>query len=145
MAPLLQLDRISRAFPGAQALHDVSFSIEAGTLHALIGENGAGKSTLIKILAGALAADSGTLLLDGQLYQPRDPRHALRSGLATIYQELNLLPTRSVLANLTLGQEPTRYGIIDRHQARFAACQVLQQLQAEHVPLDALLHELTLG
>ncbi len=145
MAALLQLDRISRAFPGVQALYDVSFSIEAGTLHALIGENGAGKSTLIKILSGALAADSGTLLLDGQPYQPHDPRHALRSGLATIHQELNLLPARSVLANLTLGQEPTRYGFLDRQRARAAARHVLQQLHAEHLPLDAPLHELTLG
>src|SRR5512143_1030970 len=145
MAPLLQLDRISRAFPGVQALHDVSFSIEAGTLHALIGENGAGKSTLIKILAGALAADSGTLLLDGQPYRPRDPRHALHSGLATIHQELNLLPTRSVWSNLTLGQEPARYGFIDRAQARDAARRVLQQLHAEHLPLNAALSDLTLG
>src|SRR5512145_146141 len=128
MATLLQLDRISRAFPGVQALRDVSFSVQAGTLHALIGENGAGKSTLIKILSGALAADSGTLLLDGQRYQPRDPRHALRSGLATLHQELNLLPGRSVLANVMLGQEPTRYGIVDWKQARIAAQRVLQQL-----------------
>lgn len=145
MPALLQLDRISRAFAGVQALRAVSFSIEAGTLHALIGENGAGKSTLIKILAGALPADSGTLLLDGQRYQPRDPHHALRSGLATIHQQLNLLPTRSVLANLTLGQEPARYGFIDRAQARTAARRVLQQLQAGQVALDAPLHELTLG
>jgi ABC-type sugar transport system ATPase subunit len=145
MAALLQLERVSRAFPGVQALHDVSFSVEAGALHALIGENGAGKSTLIKILSGALTADSGRLLLDGQPYEPRDPRHALRAGLATIYQELNLLPTRSVLANLTLGQEPARYGIIDRRRARAAARRVLRQLQAEDLPLDAPLHELTLG
>ncbi|HSD85215.1 MAG TPA: sugar ABC transporter ATP-binding protein [Anaerolineae bacterium] len=145
MAALLQLDRICRAFPGVQALREVSFSIEAGTLHALIGENGAGKSTLIKILAGALAADSGTLWLNGQRYQPHDPRQALRSGLATIHQELNLLPTRSVLANLMLGQEPTRYGFLDRALARAAARRVLQQLHAEHLPLDAPLDELTLG
>ena len=145
MAALLQLERVNRAFPGVQALRDISFAVEAGGLHALIGENGAGKSTLIKILSGALAADSGRLLLDGQLYQPRNPRHALRCGLATIYQELNLLPTRSVLANLTLGQEPARYGIIDRQRAKLAARQVLQQLQAEYVPLEAPLHELTLG
>ena len=145
MTAFLQLDRISRAFPGVQALRDVSFSVEAGTLHALIGENGAGKSTLIKILSGALTADSGALLLAGQPYQPRDPRDALRSGLATIYQELNLLPARSVLANLMLGQEPTRYGLIDGKQARAAAQQVLQQLQADSMPLDAPLHELTLG
>src|SRR5512143_1885320 len=108
VAALLQLNRISRAFPGVQALREVSFSVEAGALHALIGENGAGKSTLIKILSGALAADGGSLLLDGQPYQPHDPRDALRAGVTTLYQELNLLPSRSVLANLALGQEPTR-------------------------------------
>ena len=145
MTAFLQLDRISRAFPGVQALRDVSLSVEMGTVHALIGENGAGKSTLIKILSGALAADSGALLLDGQLYRPRDPRDALRSGLATIYQELNLLPARSVLANLMLGQEPTRHGLIDGKQARAAAQRILQQLQADFIPLDAPLHALTLG
>jgi len=145
MAALLQLDRISRAFAGVPALREVSFSLETGTLHALVGENGAGKSTLIKILSGALSADSGTLLLDGQPYQPRDPRHALRSGLATIYQELNLLPARSVLANLILGQEPSRRGFVDWKQARIAAQHVLRQLQADAIPLEAPLHELTLG
>lgn len=145
MAALLQLDRISRAFTGVQALHGVSFSIEAGTLHALIGENGAGKSTLIKILSGALPADSGTLLLDGQPYRPRDPREALHSGLATIYQELNLLPSRSVLANLMLGHEPTRRGFVDWKQARRMAQRVLQQLDAAELSLEVPLRELTLG
>ncbi len=145
MTAFLQLDRISRAFQGVQALREVSFSVDAGTVHALIGENGAGKSTLIKILSGALAADSGALLLDGQLYRPRDPRDALRMGLATIYQELNLLPARSVLANLMLGQEPTRHGLIDGKRARAAAQRILEQLQADFISLDAPLHELTLG
>jgi ABC-type sugar transport system ATPase subunit len=145
MAAFLQLDRISRAFSGVQALRDVSFSVEAGTLHALIGENGAGKSTLIKILSGALTADRGSLLLDHQRYQPRDPRDALRLGVTTLYQELNVLPSRSVLANLMLGHEPTRYGLIDRNRARVMAQRVLHQLQAETIPLDAPLHELPLG
>ncbi len=145
MAALLQLDRISRAFPGVQALHDISFSVETGTLHAVIGENGAGKSTLIKILAGALLPDSGSLLLGGQRYQPRDPRAALRSGVTTIHQELSLLPSRSVLANLTLGQEPTRHRLVDWKRARAAAHRVLQQLQADSIPLDVPLHELKLG
>ena len=145
MAILLQLDQISRAFSGVPALRDVSFSVEAGTLHALIGENGAGKSTLIKILSGALTADSGLLRLDGRRYQPRDPRDALRSGVTTLYQELNVLPSRSVLANLMLGQEPTRYGLIDGNRARAMAQHVLRQLQAETIPLDVPLHELPLG
>jgi ribose transport system ATP-binding protein len=145
MAALLQLDRISRAFAGVPALRDVSFSIEAGTLHALVGENGAGKSTLIKILAGALTADSGSLRLDGQPYHPRDPREALRSGLATLHQELNLLPTRSVLANLLLGHEPARRGFIDWPQARLLAQRVLRQLAAADIPLAAPVSDLTLG
>jgi ABC-type sugar transport system ATPase subunit len=149
MAALLQLDRISCAFAGVPALREVSFSVEAGTLHALVGENGAGKSTLIKILAGALTADSGTLHLAGQPYRPRDPHAALRAGVATIYQELNLLPTRSVLANLLLGCEPTRRGwrrgFVDWQQARIMAQRALQQLGAEDLPLDVPLSELTLG
>jgi ABC-type sugar transport system ATPase subunit len=145
MTALLQLDRISRAFTGVQALRDVSFVVEAGTLHALVGANGAGKSTLIKILSGALTPDRGTLLLGGQPYRPRDPRAALRVGVSTIYQELNLLPSRSVLANLILGREPSRYGFIDRRQARLAAQHVLQQLRAQDIALDTPLHELPVG
>jgi ribose transport system ATP-binding protein len=126
MAVLLQLDRICRAFSGVTALQSVSFAIEAGSVHALIGENGAGKSTLIKIIAGALEPDSGTLTLAGQPYHPHTPHQAIEAGIATLHQELNLLPSRSVVANLTLGQEPARYGVIDRGRARAAARRVLE-------------------
>ncbi len=145
MTHLLQIDRISRAFAGVPALSDVSFAIEAGTLHALIGENGAGKSTLIKILAGALPPDRGSLQLHGQAYRPRDPRDAQRAGVSAIHQEPNLLPTRSVLVNLMLGHEPTRYGFLDQRQARAAAQRILHHLHADSIPLDAPLHDLTMG
>jgi ABC-type sugar transport system ATPase subunit len=145
MADLLQLDRISRAFPGVQALRDVSCSIEAGQIHALVGENGAGKSTLIKILSGALQPDSGGMMLAGETYRPRHPREALRAGVSTLYQELNLLPARDVTANIVLGQEPVKRGQIDRTAARAEAQRLLAMLQADTIPLDAPVEQLTVG
>ncbi len=145
MAALLQLDRIRRAFSGVTALQNVSFAIEASSVHALIGENGAGKSTLIKIIAGALEPDSGTLTLAGQPYHPHTPHQAIEAGIATLHQELNLLPSRSVVANLTLGQEPTRYGVLDRSRARAAARRVLEQLGTADLPLDAPIDQLSLS
>ena len=141
MAALLQLDRICRAFSGVTALQEVSFAVEAGSVHAIVGENGAGKSTLIKIIAGALEPDRGTMMLSDQPYQPHNPQQAMAAGIATLYQELNLLPARSVVANLTLGQEPARYGVIDRAQARATARRVLEQLDAAYLPLDAPLEQ----
>ncbi|HLF25313.1 MAG TPA: sugar ABC transporter ATP-binding protein [Anaerolineae bacterium] len=137
MAPILDLCHISRSFPGVQALDDVTFSIAPGSVHALVGENGAGKSTLIKILSGALEPDSGSMQLADRPYRPRDPRAAIRAGVSTIYQELNLLPLRSVLANITLGQEPARGGILDLAGGRAQARGVLDLLKAAHIPLDA--------
>jgi len=145
MAVLLQLDRICRAFSGVMALDKVSFAIEAGSVHAIIGENGAGKSTLIKIIAGALEPDSGVMTLSDQPYQPYNPHQAIAAGIATLHQELNLLPTRSVVANLTLGKEPARCGVIDRKQANAAARRVLDLLDAAYLPLDMPLEQLSLS
>ena len=102
---VLGLYHISKAFPGVQALSDVSFEICPGEVHALIGENGAGKSTLIKILSGAHQADSGTISINGQKLFIDGPRTARRLGIAIIYQELNLVPWLSVAHNLFLGRE----------------------------------------
>jgi ABC-type sugar transport system ATPase subunit len=145
MAAVLQLDRICRAFSGVPALVDVSLEIETGTVQALIGANGAGKSTLIKILSGALSPDSGRMWLNGVPYAPRDPREAHRAGLATIYQEMNLLPHRSVLDNLIIGQEPQKRGLIDRATAAAAAQRVFDQLGCGPLPLNAPIAELPLG
>ncbi len=102
---VLGLYHISKAFPGVQALSDVSFEICPGEVHALIGENGAGKSTLIKILSGAHQADSGTISINGQKVFIGGPRTARQLGIAIIYQELNLVPWLSVGHNLFLGRE----------------------------------------
>ena len=145
MASILTLEHISRSFPGVQALEDVTFSVEAGSVHALVGENGAGKSTLIKILSGALEPDSGTLTFGGQSYRPRDPKHAIRAGVSTIYQELNLLPLRSVTANITLGKEPAFGGILDLDGGRAKARGALDLLKASHIPLESPVERLKVG
>jgi simple sugar transport system ATP-binding protein len=103
---VLQMRGISRSFPGVRALDDVDFTVRAGEIHALMGENGAGKSTLIKVLTGVYPHDSGSIILDGQLINPRSPSHAQSLGVSTVYQEVNLVPTLSVAENLFLGREP---------------------------------------
>ena len=105
----LALNHISKAFPGVQALKDVSFDVRGGEVHALIGENGAGKSTLLKILSGAHQADSGAISINGRETVIDNPRAARQLGIAIIYQELTLIPWLSAAHNLYLGRE-TRFG-----------------------------------
>ncbi len=104
-APGLSVLGISKGFPGVQALDDVSFSINRGEVHVILGENGAGKSTLLKILSGALQPDSGRILLDGKEIYLKTPGVASQAGIAAIYQELSLVPWLSVAHNLFLGRE----------------------------------------
>jgi ABC-type sugar transport system ATPase subunit len=104
--PFLEFDRITKGFPGVQALDGVSFAVAEGTCHALVGENGAGKSTLGKILAGVHAADSGVLRLEGQVIEPATPLEARRLGIAMVHQELAFCPNLSVAENLCLGDLP---------------------------------------
>ena len=106
---LVAVRGVSKRFPGVQAVDDVTLRIEAGQVHALVGENGAGKSTLMKILAGIYAADAGEIRLKGQALVLRNPGDALRHGISMIHQELNLIRQMTVAENLFVGREPT-YG-----------------------------------
>jgi len=103
---LLAMRGISKSFPGVRALEAVDFTLCAGEIHALMGENGAGKSTLIKVLTGVVRRDCGRILLDGQPIDPRTPHAAQAVGIATVYQEVNLVPDLSVAENVFLGRQP---------------------------------------
>ncbi|BCW38347.1 ribose ABC transporter [Arthrobacter sp. StoSoilA2] len=109
-APELELEGITKSYPGVKALKGVSFSVGRGSIHALAGQNGAGKSTLVKILSGAESPDSGSIRLGGELQRFRDPMDAQQAGIHTIYQELSLVPSLSVAENIFLGQLPLRGG-----------------------------------
>jgi ABC-type sugar transport system ATPase subunit len=92
MSELLRVERISKHFEGTQALHQVSLTVLAAEVHALVGENGAGKSTLAKIIAGVVRPDSGEIFLDGAPVNLRNPLDAQRHGIGIIFQELDLFP-----------------------------------------------------
>ncbi|MCT2590302.1 sugar ABC transporter ATP-binding protein [Streptomyces sp. N2-109] len=112
--PVLEARGVSKHFPGVVALDDVSFTLEAGETHALVGENGAGKSTLIKVLTGVHRPDGGELRLSGQEVHFARPFEAQQAGISTIYQEVNLVPLLSVARNVFLGREPrNRFRLID--------------------------------
>ncbi len=100
---LLQMEHVTKRFTGSMALSDASIHVGRGEVHALIGQNGAGKSTLIKVLTGVYHADEGSILFDGQLRSFQSPQQAQREGISTIYQEVNLVPYRSVAENIFWG------------------------------------------
>ncbi|MCY3023406.1 MAG: sugar ABC transporter ATP-binding protein [Planctomycetota bacterium] len=106
MACQLQTENIRKEYPGTVALDNVSVSFDGGKVHALIGKNGAGKSTLVKIFAGAVQPTSGRILVDGQPVVLRSPRDAFAQGIATVYQEMSLVPGLSVAENILLGRLP---------------------------------------
>lgn len=111
---LLRIEGIRKTFPGVVALDGVDFDLRRGEVHVLLGENGAGKSTLIKMLSGAYHPDGGRVLVDGTEVHIRGAQDAERLGIATIYQEFNLVPDLTVAENIFLGRQPRRLGMIDR-------------------------------
>lgn len=111
-SPILTVHGLTKDYPGIRAVDDVSFSIQRGAVHCLMGENGAGKSTLIKMLTGALAPTGGSIELNGQDYRPSCTQEARENGVATLFQELHVVDELSVLENLTLGMERSWFGIL---------------------------------
>ena len=109
---LLRMTDISKSFPGVKALSNVSLEVEAGTVHALMGENGAGKSTLMKCLFGIYSKDSGQIFLDGKEINFKNSREALDNGVAMVHQELNQALKRSVMDNIWLGRYPVKAGVM---------------------------------
>ena len=144
MSTLLKLTQISKAFAGVQALKSVSFELQAGEVHALVGENGAGKSTLIKIITGAYQPDAGCVEIAGQPVQENDPGRAHKLGIAAIYQQPALFPDLTVAENIALGLEkPGGWRRIRWGQRRQRARQLLQQIGA-HISPEAEVRRLAM-
>ena len=141
----LRIRGVAKRFGPTVALGGVSLEVAPGEVHALIGENGAGKSTLMKVLSGAHQPDAGSLLLDGQPFKPSDPLHARNSGVAMIYQELNLAPDLSVEENMLLGTEPQTMGWLRRGERRRLAKRALEEIGQPDLPLDAPVRSLTIA
>lgn len=126
MQQILNMTSIQKAFNGVIALNGASLDVAPGEVHALIGQNGAGKSTLIKILTGVYRKDGGQVKFNGADSQISSPREAQSSGIATIYQELNLVPLRSVTENIVMGYEPKKMGVfIDWKKSHARAREIL--------------------
>ncbi len=116
--PLVRLTHIGKQYGGTSALDDVSVDIYAGSIHALVGANGAGKSTLGKVVGGVVRRDQGEMFVDGRPVKYSGPAEARADGIATIAQELAMVPERTVLENVFIGVEPHRFGMIDRKRMR---------------------------
>jgi len=143
-SPVVSFRNVSKRFPGARALEDVSFDVRRGSCHALCGENGAGKSTLGKLLAGIEQPDAGDIVVDGQVVQFEDPRDALQAGIGIVHQELAFCENLSVAENLCLGDLPTRGLFVSRRAMAQRAAAMLAAIDA---PIDVrrLVGELTVA
>ncbi|MGW9366649.1 ATP-binding cassette domain-containing protein, partial [Streptomyces albidoflavus] len=131
---LLRIENIRKTFPGVVALDSVDFDLRRGEVHVLLGENGAGKSTLIKMLSGAYRPDSGTLYAEGREVRIQSAQDAERLGIATIYQEFNLVPDLTVAENIFLGRQPRRFGLIDRKKMEADAEELLARVGVQVSP-----------
>jgi ribose transport system ATP-binding protein len=133
-APLIDVRNLTKRFPGVLALDDVNLQVYPGEVLAVIGENGAGKSTLMKILAGAQSPDRGQTLIEGRAVEIDSIRQAQQLGIALIHQELNLADKLDVGANIYLGREPRRWGLIDRAAIRAGSREVLGRVGLDVQP-----------
>jgi simple sugar transport system ATP-binding protein len=128
IAPIIEMKKISKQFPGVQALSDVDFRLFRGEVHAIMGQNGAGKSTLVKVLTGVYKQNSGEMLLEGKPIRPDSPLAAQKLGINTVYQEINLCLNLSVAENIFVGREPMAFGRIDWKTMNREAAEVLSRL-----------------
>ncbi len=144
-APVLEVREVTKRFPGVLALDRVSFQLRPGEVHALVGENGAGKSTLIKVITGAYQPDGGEIFFEGREVSFASPHESQAAGISTIYQEINLIPLRSVAQNVFLGREPrTRFGLLDVERMNAEAAEILERYDIR-VRVTAPLNSLGLG
>jgi len=143
--PVLVAEELEKSFFGVTVLRGVGLTLHPGEVHGLVGENGAGKSTFMKILAGVYERDAGTITLGGQDVHFTHPVQAARAGLATVFQEFNLLPERTVAQNVFLGREPRKGGFVDRKAMVRETQALLDELGIEGVDPDAPVRTLTVA
>ena len=139
---LLNLDLIAKSFGATVALDGVSLAIESGQVLALVGENGSGKSTLMRIVSGAIIPESGSMVMDGQIFAPLSPIEAQRAGIAMIHQELAQCSHLTVGENIVLGREPRKFGLLDYSKIRQVSNSSLRQLGAGDIDPDRLVSSL---
>ncbi|WP_112245350.1 sugar ABC transporter ATP-binding protein [Kribbella monticola] len=131
---LFLADKVDKLFPGVRALDGVTLKLEAGSVHALLGENGAGKSTLIKVITGLYKPDGGRLVLDGSEVQFGSPHESASAGIGVVHQERNLIPGFTVGENILLQKLPTSRGLVDRSAIRTEAARWLAELDLDLDP-----------
>jgi rhamnose transport system ATP-binding protein len=149
MTTLLQLEGITKTFPGVKALQDVRFAIDAGEVHALLGENGAGKSTLIKIVSGVYQPDAGVITMGDKPVTFGSPSEAQGHGIATMYQELSLYPELTVAENIFMGHAPRRkagpFGVLDWRTMNARAREILDSLEIHDLDVRRKVGTLNVG
>src|SRR5439155_12147896 len=137
MTPLLRLEGISKRYGGVRALADARLECARGRIHAVLGENGAGKSTLIKVIAGVVKPDAGTIELAGKPVVLATPAAATRAGIVSVFQELSLMPDLTVADNIGIADPPKKWGLpwglIDQRAQRRRAEQALARVGASDV------------
>src|SRR5271170_3853869 len=126
--PILLVRKVGKAFKGVRALDQVDLTLRKGEIHALMGENGAGKSTLIKVITGVQQPDSGTIEFNGREIRARSPAEAESAGISTVYQEVNLIPTLSIMDNILLGRQPRTLGFLRKREMKRRAAESLARL-----------------
>ena len=141
---IIEIRGITKRFPGVVALDDVSFDIAKGELHAIVGENGAGKSTLIMLLTGVIHRSGGEILWEGKHVALASPQEAIDHGIDAVHQEMLLCRHLTVAANMFLGEEKTRYGLMRKKDMTREAQRVFDDI-GFHLPAGAVLGTLTIG
>lgn len=144
MDTILKISGITKQFPGVKALDNVSFDVERGEVHAVVGENGAGKSTLMKILGGLYPADFGEITINGKKTAIRGVLDSLKSGISVIYQEFNLVPMLTVAENIFLTRLPGKSGVVNRKKLNEKCSELMHELKLDINP-SAMVSELSVS